>query len=84
MKRTFAGNADMPHSAPTFVLVESANAMSIVERYHSQLCQAYFVIKKEVPEIDKDYALQLAVKAISDSIGPDGLVPRLVDSGAIL
>ena len=32
----------------------------------------------EIPDIDKDMALQMAFKAINDTAGPDRLVPTLL------
>ena len=36
----------------------------------------------EIPDIDKDMALQMAFKAINDTAGPDRLVPTLLVFGA--
>lgn len=83
MGRAFAGKADMLHIAAKSVPVESAKSMSIVERYHSPLRRAFFVIKKKASNPDHYYALQLAVKEINDSIGSDGLVPTLLVFGAL-
>jgi hypothetical protein len=54
----------------------------MVERYHSPIRHAYQIIVSEIPELDKDMALQMAFKAINDSAGPDGLVPTLLVFGA--
>ena len=32
----------------------------------------------EIPDINKDMALQMTFKAINDTVGPDGLVPTLL------
>ena len=64
------------------VLVEAHNSVSIVERYHGPVRRAYQIITSEVPGINKDVALQMAFKAVNDSIGPDGLVPTLLVYGA--
>jgi hypothetical protein len=60
-----------------------------VERYHPVLKRAYAVIVADMPEIDKnnygkEFALQMAVKAVNDTAGPDGLVPTLLVFGAQL
>lgn len=84
MGRAFARSAKMLHIATKPVPIEAANSMSIVERYHSPLCRSLNIIKKEAPDVENDYALQLAVKAINDSVGPDRLVQNLLVFGALL
>lgn len=75
MGRALAGNADMLSIATKSVLVEAANSLWIVERYHSPLRRLFNIIKKKEPDVENDYASQLTVKEINDSIGLDGLVP---------
>jgi hypothetical protein len=60
------------------VPVEAHNSISIVKRYHGPIRRAYQIIVSEIPELDKDIALQMAFKAINNSAGPDGLVPTLL------
>ena len=83
MARAFEANADMLHISTKSIPVEAANSMSIVERYHSPLRRAFNIVKKEAPDMDDDDALQMSVKAINASVGPDGLVPTLLVFGAI-
>jgi len=64
------------------VLVEAYNLIRIVKRYHSPLWRVYQIITVEIPNINKDTALQMAFKAINNSIGPNGLVPTLLVFGA--
>ena len=64
------------------VPVEAHNSVGIVERYHGPVRRAYQIITSEVPGINKDVALQMAFKAVNDSIGPDGFVPTLLVYGA--
>ncbi|KAG9244629.1 hypothetical protein BJ878DRAFT_479973 [Calycina marina] len=40
------------------------------------------IIKAELPELDRTMALQMALKALNDSVGPSGLVPTLLVFGA--
>jgi hypothetical protein len=54
----------------------------MVEQYHGPLRRVYQIIIVEIPDINKDIALQMAFKAINDSAGPDGLVPTLLVFGA--
>lgn len=83
MGAAFQANADMMHILTKLIPVESANSMSIVEKYHAPLQQAFNIIRCEAPNIDKDTALQIALKAINGSVGPKGLVPTLLDFGAL-
>lgn len=64
------------------VPVEAHNSIGIVERYHGPLRRAYSIISEELPDLAKDTALQMAFKAINDTVGPDGLVPTLLVFGA--
>jgi hypothetical protein len=57
------------------VLVEAYNSIDIVERYYGSLRRIYYIITSKILGIDKDIVLQMAFKAINDSIGPDGLIP---------
>jgi hypothetical protein len=73
------------------VPVEAHQSVGIVERYHAPLRRAYKIIKDEFDVngtadggkgIDKTMMLQMAVKAVNDTAGPDGLVPTLLVFGA--
>ena len=60
------------------VPVEAYNSVGIVERYHSPVRRVYQIITSKVPSINKDVVLQIAFRAVNDSIGLDGLVPTLL------
>src|SRR6266567_8802243 len=60
------------------VPVEAYNSVGMVERYYGPLCYIYHIIIAELLDISKDMALQMAFKAINDSVGPDGLIPTLL------
>lgn len=66
------------------VPVEAHRSVGKVERYHKILRRSYDIINEETKElkIDKDVKLQMAVKTIIDSAGPDGHVPTLLVFGA--
>ncbi len=64
------------------VPVEAHNSIGKVERYHGPLRRAYEILTNELPSTNKDALLQMAVKAINDSAGPDGIVPTLLVFGA--
>jgi di/tripeptidase len=66
------------------VPVEAHNSVGLVERYHALLRRAYEIMKEELKDehIDKEIILQMAVKAVNDSAGPDGIVPTLLVFGS--
>ena len=53
-----------------------------VERYYIVLCRAYQIIFKELPNLNKEMALQIAVKAVNNTAGLNGLVLILLVFGA--
>ena len=59
------------------VLVEAHWSVGQVERAHPILRRAYCIIAEELKSegISKQKMLQMAVKAINNTSGPDGLVP---------
>jgi hypothetical protein len=60
------------------VLVEAHWSVGLVERAHPALRRAYQIITDKCKDIHKELALQMAVKAVNDTAGPDGLVPTLL------
>jgi hypothetical protein len=65
------------------VPVEAHWSVGLVERAHATLRRAYQIIKEELGDsASKELSLQMAVKAVNDSTGPDGLVPTLLVFGA--
>ena len=58
--------------------VEGHNALGEVERYHSCLRLIFKKVQADFPHLDDNYALQLALKAVNDTAGPNGLVPTLL------
>ncbi|EED20730.1 conserved hypothetical protein [Talaromyces stipitatus ATCC 10500] len=64
------------------VPVEAHWSIGAVERYHAVLRRSYEIISEEVPELAPELALQMAVKAVNDTAGPDGYVPTLLVFGA--
>jgi hypothetical protein len=78
----FRGNAHSMGSEVKETPTEAHNSMGKVERYHLPLRRAFDIITKEIPSLDKITRLQMAVKAVNDTVGPDGLVPTLLVFGA--
>ena len=66
------------------VPVEAHWSIGQVERAHPILRRAYCIIAEELKSegISKQTMLQMAVKAVNDTSGPDGLVPTLLVFGA--
>ena len=63
--------------------VESHHSLGPGERYHAPLRQVYLKIRHERPTVDKETSLRLAVKALNDTMGPEGLVPSLLVFGVL-
>lgn len=64
--------------------IECPNTMSHVERYHAPLRAAYNKIRDALPRSENDTeCLQLAVKAVNDTIGPEGLCPTVLVYGTL-
>jgi predicted ATP-grasp superfamily ATP-dependent carboligase len=49
-----------------------------VERYYIVLCCVYQIVSKELPNLNKEIALQMAVKAVNNIVGLNGLVLTLL------
>ena len=66
------------------VPVEAHNSIGKVERYHAPLRRSYEILVQELADerVDKEAILQIAVKAMNNIAGPDGLVPTLLVFGA--
>src|SRR6266536_6053241 len=68
------------------VLVEAYWSVGLVERAHLILQRAYQVISEELQGIGitKELTLQMAVKSVNDTAGPDSLVLTLLVFSAYL
>jgi hypothetical protein len=64
------------------VPVEAYNSVGKVERYHTPLRRAFEILTDELLSTGRDIVLQMAVKAVNDLAGPDGIVPTLLVFGA--
>ena len=64
--------------------VESPSTMSHVERYHAPLRSAYTKIRESLPRSESDAeCLQMAIKSVNDTIGPEGLCPSMLVFGSL-
>lgn len=75
----FQANTDKFHIKSKSIPVEIAYSTSIVEQDRTLLRLAFNIIRKETSHNDEEAALQIAVKAVNDSVGPEGLVPVLLE-----
>jgi hypothetical protein len=65
------------------VPTEAHWSVSKTERYYAPLRRAWEILHTELSDAMSDEAiLQMAVKAVNDTAGPDGLVPTLLVFGA--
>lgn len=78
MAVAFEAYVDMLHIKTKAFLVESANSMTILRRYHAQIRRSFNTIMKKSPEIEDEEGLKMAVKSLNDSAGPDGLTRKLL------
>lgn len=62
--------------------VESHSALGEGECYHSFLRLTYRKVKEEFPDIEREHAVQLAVKAMNDTAGVNGISPTMIVFGA--
>jgi hypothetical protein len=78
----FVANARIMAIEIEEVPVEAHNSIGKVERYHGPLKRAFKVIFANFGNaITPDNVLQMAVKAMNDTAGPDGLVSILLVFG---
>lgn len=63
--------------------VESHNSIGSGERYHAPLRRIYQKIRYSEADIQPELALRLAVKAMNDTMNPEGLVPSLLVFGVL-
>ncbi|KAI0995958.1 hypothetical protein K3495_g12223 [Podosphaera aphanis] len=66
------------------VSTEAYHSIGLVERYHAPLRRSYDVISIDLSKvkIHRNHILQMAVKTVNDTAGPDRLVPALLVFGA--
>lgn len=61
--------------------IDVHNAIAAAERYHAPLRRVYNVVRLDDVSLSPTLALQLAVKAINDTMGPTDLVQSLLVFG---
>ena len=60
------------------VPVKAYNSIKKMERYYIPLHCIYKIISLELKGTSKEFTLQMAVKAVNNSAGPDRLIPILL------
>ena len=60
------------------VPIKVYNSVRKVEQYHIPLRRIYEIISSELKGINKELTLQIAVKAVNNSAGLNGLIPILL------
>jgi len=78
----FRQNANIMAIEIKEVPVKAHNSIGKVKRYYGPLRRAYNILREELPSTAKELLLQMAVKAINNSAGPNGIVPILLVFGA--
>ena len=60
--------------------VKSIYSLGIGERYYGPMKKNLYIykMKEEIPHLDDEIALKMAIRAINDCLGPEGLVPSLL------
>lgn len=61
--------------------VEANSSLGLGERYHEPLRSTFRKIKLSQPNAGRHLALSCAVKAINDTLGPEGIVPSALVFG---
>ena len=62
----------------TSVPVEAHHSIGLVERYYPLVRRVYQIILEELLDLSKETALQIAFKAINNTVGPDSIIPTLL------
>jgi hypothetical protein len=72
----FVANARILAIEVEEVPVEAHNSIGKIERYHGPLKRAFEVIIADLgTSLAPEYVLQVAIKAVNDTAGHDGLIP---------
>jgi hypothetical protein len=73
--------------------VEAYNSIKKVERYYAFLRQVYKIIYNKFRDTSAKTSLQIAIKAVNNSAGPDGIIfiflvfsiyPRIIKNSVLL
>jgi hypothetical protein len=82
MGSEFVNNAKIMAIKIEKIPVKAHHSIGKIEKYHAPLRRAFEVITADLGNtITSDHVLQMAVKAVNDTAGPNGLVPTLLVFG---
>lgn len=81
--KAFCQKCRSTSTATKSVPVKSANSMTVVERYPAPVRKSFHSIVNKNPDTNDVDSLQMAVKAIIDSVGSSELIPTLLVFGAL-
>ncbi len=62
---------------------QSHNSLGLCGRYHSIIRRIFNKLTEDFPDLERDARLALAVHAIKNTAGPNGLTPTILEFGAI-
>jgi len=62
---------------------ESHNSLGAGETYHAIVRRIYMKLRRDYPKLTPKLLLAMAIKAVNDSAGPEGLVPSLLVFGTM-
>jgi hypothetical protein len=66
------------------VLVKAYYSISKIKRYYVLLQRAYDIFIEELLDMDRDILFQIIIKAINDTVSPNGLILTLLVWGVYL
>ena len=61
--------------------IQSHNSLGIGERHHKPLRDTYRKLKFDHPKMQRQVLVALAIKAVNDTLGPEGIVPSALVFG---
>ena len=77
----FRGSTNSVNSTVIEQPVELPNLLGKIKRYYLLLRRAFQIISREYPDFPKKARLQIAVKAVNNTAGPNSLTPTLLVYG---
>lgn len=63
--------------------VEAQNAIGEGERYHIPLRRVFRISLDRYPSLDPEVTLRYTVKALNDTMGPEGMIPSILVFGTL-
>ncbi|EKD14236.1 polyprotein [Drepanopeziza brunnea f. sp. 'multigermtubi' MB_m1] len=81
---TFRGYFKGISSTLRQMLMEAYHSVELVERYHVFMRRAFKIVTKELLKALREDRLQIAIKAINDTAGPNGLILTLFERAAAI